>query len=275
MKLIDALSLLHKDVSKTKLRKWLESERIFVNGKLAKIGSQEVCEGDKITLGTKKIELPLDLEVLYLDTDVVVVFKPKGLLSVATETSLFENAHTVLKEALAPSRVFPVHRLDKETSGVLVFALNEKARDHLKDQFFHHTIEREYIAIVEGVMKEDTGTFTSYLYDDKNYHVHSSPTPNGGKHAITHYEVIARSKNFTKLKLKLETGRKNQIRVQCAEKGHPVAGDSKYGAKTDHLGGLALHAELLSFNHPETGKRKSFRVAPSRAIDLFMKKNGD
>jgi tRNA pseudouridine32 synthase/23S rRNA pseudouridine746 synthase/23S rRNA pseudouridine1911/1915/1917 synthase len=272
MKLIDALALTHRDVSKTKLRKWLEFGRICVNGSVCKIGSQEVSERDSITLETKKISLPLDLEILYQDSDVIVVFKPKGLLSVATETSLFENVHTILKDALSPSRVFPVHRLDKETSGVLVFALNEKARDHLKDQFFKHTIEREYIAIVEGVMKEDKGTFTSYLYDDKNYHVHASPTPNGGKHAITHYEVLARSKNFTKLKIKLETGRKNQIRVQCAEKGHPVAGDLKYGAKTEHLGGLALHAELLAFTHPTSQKRKSFRVPPSRAIDLFMKK---
>lgn len=273
MKLIDALAISHKDVSKTRLRKWIESKRVLVNGSIVKMANAEVEESSRIELMAKNLGLPLGLEVLYRDSDVVVVLKPKGLLSVATDPPSSESAHCLLKDLAKPSRVYPVHRLDKETSGVLVFALNEKARDHLKEQFFHHSVEREYIAVLEGVMKEDKGSFISYLHEDKNFFVHSSDVPKSEtKKAITHYEVLARSAYFTKLKLKLETGRKNQIRVQCAANGHPVVGDQKYGAKTKHLGGLALHAELLSFTHPQTGKVKTFKVPPPKAIDLFMRK---
>jgi len=260
--LLEMLVKLSPDSSKTTLRSWLNKGRITVNGDVVKNGSTPIEKGSTVALLQKVEKERAGIEVLYEDADVVVIEKPAGLLTVATDRELETHAHAFIKRRHPGKKVYPVHRLDRETSGIMVFTLNEKARDNLKDQFYHHTILREYHAKVEGKLS-GKGTWKSQLIEDANYHVHA--TNKGGKDAVTHYEVIKKSRHTTLLRVTLETGRKNQIRVHCAEAGHPVVGDRKYGANNSPYGRLCLHAAKLAFKHPTSGKLKLFtsrRILP-------------
>ncbi|MDN3505212.1 MAG: RluA family pseudouridine synthase [Rhabdochlamydiaceae bacterium] len=269
MKLLDQLTVTYPESSKTQLKKWVLQGRISIDGIVCTKPQEEINPDQTISLDDKKEFARCDLKIMYKDDSVIVVEKPPGLLSVAHDTKLIDNCHSVLKRMVAPARVYPVHRLDRETSGILVFALTEQARDHLKEQFFAHSIHRLYRALVEGEFEQDKGEWRSYLTENKLLFVYSSPfQKEGSKLAITHYEVVNVGMGFSEVYFKLETGRKNQIRAQCLANGHPIAGDKKYGAKTNPIKRLALHAEELEFTHPKTGKRKKFESKPS--FDLFL-----
>ena len=203
-----------------------------------------------------------------------MVYKPEGLLSVATDSDLTISAHEILKRRTDGRMVYPVQRLDRETSGIMVFAYSEKARDGLKKLFHDHTIDREYSAIVEGVLKEKKGSWESYLKEDNNYVVKSTSSPEQGKWSVTHYEVLAETKTHSLMRFRLETGRKNQIRVHCKEAGHPIAGDKKYGAATNPASRLCLHACKLGFVHPVTELPLLFEVPlPEAFHKVFPKFN--
>jgi RluA family pseudouridine synthase len=206
--------------------------------------------------------LPPQLNLLYEDDDILVVSKASGLLSVASEAEKEETALKYLNEYLRAKkkqqRVHPVHRLDRDTSGVMMFAKNFKTKEKLKLKFAAHDIERTYVAVVEGRLSPSRGTVRSYLYEDATYTVRTTEDENLGKKAITHFQVMDAGDHFTMVEVTLETGRKNQIRVHLASLGHPVAGDTKYGARTNPLGRLGLHAQLLGFDHPATGKHMVF-----------------
>jgi len=254
---LEALEKMAPDCSKTTLRSWLKHQRVQLDGRLVKIPTTFVSEGQVLTLGTKS--QPHKIHILYQDRHLVAIEKPAGLLSVSTKYEAQKTAHSLLKEIHKPHMVYPVHRLDRETSGVMIFALTLEARDGLKDLFEKHDIRREYEAIVEGHLDPLKGRWKSYLYEDDNYVVHSVDDPSRGKKAITHYEVLSTRKNTSHVKLSLETGRKNQIRVHCQEAGHPIQGDKKYGPSTIPCKRLCLHATLLELKHPVTGKELSFR----------------
>ena len=270
--IFEALEGYYPDASKTTLRSWLKEGRIFVDNTKVVRANHPIKEGDTFELKPKVYTIARNLHILYEDNDIVVIDKPPGLLSVANEAESENSVHGHLKIHYHPKRVFPVHRLDQDTSGVLLFALNERARDQLKIVFEAHDIERSYVAIVEGEVESPAGTWESYLYEDKNYVVHATNDPNKGRLAITHYVCEKVLKHYSWLKLTLESGRKNQIRVQCSLAGHPVMGDSKYGAQTNPLGRLALHAFYLSFAHPVTQKKMSFEVPPPLKFFEFMKR---
>lgn len=244
------------ECSKSTLRGWLKHGRILVDGKVVKIGSTQLNPGQMVALASKTP--PRKIKILYSDLHLVVIDKPAGILSVATNTQKDQTAHSFLKEIHKPHKVFPVHRLDRETSGVMVFALTLEARDGLKRLFETHNIKREYDAIVEGHLKSRSGRWESYLYEDKNYKMHSTDHPENAKLAITHYEVMNTTKKTSFLKLTLETGRKNQIRIHCQDAGHPVVGDKKYGPSSIPSKRLCLHARLLEFTHPVLGKPLRF-----------------
>jgi len=176
---------------------------------------------------------------------------------VATAFEKGETAHALLRKKYHPRTVHVVHRLDQDTSGVMLFALSEKARDKLKEMFEKHSLQRVYCALIEGKLPQEQGSWVSYQFEDAQYYVHNSDDPAKGKMAITHYRVKESSKRFSLLELTLETGRKNQIRVHCQAAGHPIAGDKKYGSSCDP-GRLCLHAQFLGFIHPITGKQLSF-----------------
>lgn len=260
--LLEALALLSPQSSKNTLRSWVKEGRVEINGVPAKNASVAVLKDQEVTVGQKKKMVRPGLPILYEDHDLVIVNKPIGLLSVATAFEKGETVHALLKEHYHPRKVFIVHRLDQDTSGVMVFALNQDMCEKMKDLFEIHAIERAYTAIVEGEMSSPSGTWKSYMYEDSQYFVHETQDETKGRIAITHYKTIAAAKRYSWLELRLETGRKNQIRVHCKSAGHPVAGDRKYGGQTSPVKRLCLHAHLLGFKHPFTKKFLSFEAPP-------------
>lgn len=259
LNLLEALTRLAPESSKTTLRSWLKDGRITVNAETIKLAAFRVKKGQEVELGTRQRFTKNGIKIYYEDRHIVVVEKPDGLLSVSTAFQKNETLHAYLKERYHPQPVYVVHRLDQDTSGVMLFALSEEARDKLKLTFEKHDIERGYYAIVEGKpVEQDSGTWQSYVYEDDNYVVHNTPDPEKGSLAVTHFEVHNKSRRYTALILKLETGRKNQIRVHCQTAGNPVVGDKKYGASTSPIKRLCLHAFLLAFQHPITQKPMRF-----------------
>ncbi len=260
--LLEALITLATDSSKNTIRSWIKEGRIELEGKVVKDGKQKVRQGEVLSLTERKHYMDHGIEVLFEDDHLICLYKPEGLLSVATELDPFFNVHSFLKQRFHSRRVYPVHRLDRETSGVMLFAYNEEAKEDLKKQFEVHSIERKYYAIVEGNVLEDQGTWKSYLEEVDAYHVFSSDHPGRGKLAITHFKVLQRASETTLLEVTLETGRKNQIRVQASKAGHPVLGDKKYKASISYGKRVYLHAAHLGFVHPFTKKKMVFTKEP-------------
>ncbi len=273
--LLDALQALFPESSKTTLRKMLQNGRVRVNGEMEKDAKRELEADDVVEVAQKsaRLELPVGLTILHEDTDVIVVLKGNGLLTVATERDRENTAQAYLNTYLGArreERIHVVHRLDRETSGVLVFAKNFHAREQLKEQFAAHTVDRLYIAIIEGRVDPPAGTIRSYLIERKDLRMQSVDAHPDAKLAVTHYRTIATSPEYSMLEVRLETGRKNQIRAHLSEAGHPVVGDQLYGSIVNPLGRLGLHAKLLGFTHPATGKKMVFTSAlPKSFRDLF------
>lgn len=229
------------------------------------------------------------LEVIYEDDWLIVVDKPAGMLSMSTGKENEVTAYSILRDHFG--RVFIVHRLDRETSGLLVFAKDEDTKFSLQENWNEAVLERKYIAILEGDIADEEGWIESWLYENpKSMKVHSYPIEaadleaarcgecrkaqrNGWQFASTHCKTIQRGiiegKQYTKIEFELETGRKNQIRVHSEWIGHPIAGDRKYGARSNPLGRLALHAQSLSFIHPWTGKTLRFTSHPPRQFNCL------
>jgi 23S rRNA pseudouridine1911/1915/1917 synthase len=199
---------------------------------------------------------------VFEDADLLVVDKPAGLLTIATEAererTLYAAVGRYLRDKRPSERVFIVHRLDRDASGLVVFAKHPAVKRGLQEQFAAHTAGRRYVAIVEGRYPRDEETLRSHLLETRARKSHSTPAGAGSQLAVTHVRVAARSARCTRLELRLETGRKHQIRVQLAERGHPIVGDRRYGA-TVRSGRLALHGVELSFVHPRTGQAMTFR----------------
>lgn len=256
--LLDALTQLSPQSSKNTLRSWIKDGRVEVDNAVVKNASVQVLQGQEVKVGQRKKMVRPGLPIVYADSDLVVVNKPSGLLSVSAAFEKEETLHALLKAHYHPRKVFVVHRLDQDTSGVMVFALNQTTCDQLKNLFAAHQIIRAYIGIVEGELPVDAGTWESFQREDAQYKVHETYDPARGRLAITHYQTIASSKRYSCLELRLETGRKNQIRVHCQSAGCPIVGDKKYGSTSNPLKRLCLHAHLLGFQHPTTKKQLRF-----------------
>jgi RluA family pseudouridine synthase len=277
MPLLDALAALFPDASRTTLRQMLQGGRVRVSGETVKDAKRLVEPDEVIEVGAKtsgERALPEGLTILHEDTDVIVVLKSQGLLTVATEREREATAQAYLNAYLGArreERVHVVHRLDRETSGVLVFAKNFHARERLKEQFMLHSADRLYVAVIEGHIDPPAGTFRSHLLERRDLKMESvDESVPDAKLAVTHYRTIAAVPGYAMLEVTLETGRKNQIRAHLSEAGHPVAGDRMYGAASNPLGRLGLHAKLLGFDHPTTGKRLVFTApVPKPFRDLI------
>jgi tRNA pseudouridine32 synthase/23S rRNA pseudouridine746 synthase/23S rRNA pseudouridine1911/1915/1917 synthase len=256
--ILELLALLDPMCSKNTLRSWLEKGRVTFGGKVIRKATFEIPAGQEIAVGRRTEFIQEGVEIHYEDKHLAVVCKPEGLLTVATDFDKSHTLHCYLKRR--KQRVFPVHRLDRETSGLLVFAYDNGARGHLKKLFKEHDVVREYHAIVQGQMETPKGTWKSYLMEDPEYVVRQVSSPEQGRLAVTHYEVVSQNKYFSLLRLRLETGRKNQIRVHCKDAGHPIVGDEKYGSTIDPIKRLCLHASKLGFTHPESGKPLLFEI---------------
>ena len=206
--------------------------------------------------------LPNGLMILYEDRDILVVDKPAGLLTVGTERDKSRTACFILTDyvrkgcARSRNRVFVVHRLDRETSGVLVFAKSQEAKLRLQGQWSE--TEKTYLAVVHGRCEKSQETITTYLAENKAHFVYSTSDPAKGKLSRTAYKVLKQTKEFALLEVDLLTGRKNQIRVHLAGIGHPIVGDGKYGSTKKSGTRLALHARSISFKHPSSGRHLTF-----------------
>lgn len=269
--LLSALATFFPESSKNTLRQWIEDGRIEVDGQRAQTSQMQVLVGQELVFGSRVKHLHQGIRLLYEDDDLLVIDKPEGLLSVATNFEQTKTAHAILKQTFRPRMIHVIHRLDQETSGVMLFALSDQAKVELKKLFAKHDLLREYIAIVEGHLSPKKGSWTNYLIEDDHYKVHVTEDQEKGEMAITHYAVENTSRRFTRLRLTLETGRKNQIRVQCQEAGHPVIGDRKYGSFRNPLKRLALHAHRLEFVHPITHKKLSFKSPVPEEFDRLVK----
>lgn len=255
--LLDALKLSFPDSSKRTLQNWVKEGRVYVDGEVVVKLPLTVQPGQSVTLGKKEVKRScFGMDILYEDRWMVVIDKPAGLLSVPTDNG-GENALDYLRAHYKSPSIFAVHRIDKETSGVLVFARGTLAESKFDKLFETHSLTREYLAIVEGRMSQEKGTWESFLMEKDNFDVVTT-TEQFGKKAITHYEVYRRSKLFSYLRLRLETGRKHQIRVHCHESGHVVIGDKRYGSTLNPISRMGLHAKHLAFVHPFTKKKLSF-----------------
>lgn len=216
----------------------------------------------------------IGMTILYEDDAIIVINKEAGLLSIATEKEKKQTAHHQLMEYVRQedpeNRIFVVHRLDKDTSGVMMFAKSEEVKRTLQNNWKRVVKERSYVALVEGEVTKQKGYVSSWLRESKTHMVYSSPTKNDGQHAITHYKVLQSNQDFSLLEVQLETGRKNQIRVHMQDLGHPIVGDKKYGSKQNVIGRMGLHAKVLSFQHPTTEQLLLFQADVPKS---FLKKS--
>src|SRR5438128_6419596 len=234
----------------------LAGGRVRVNGATAKSAGTALAAGDVVELAARgpRAALPPGLDLVYEDDDLIVVDKPAGLLTIATER---ERRRTVYAHLTArartrkpPARVFVVHRLDRLASGLLVFAASPVAKRMLQAQFAAHTVERTYLAVVEGRLTRPAGTVASRLLDDAPGPVRETDDRRRGRPAVTHWRVLRTVPRYTLLEVRLETGRRNQIRAHLARLGHPIAGDAAYCGRPDPLRKLALRAHVVGCDHP-------------------------
>jgi len=254
---LEALKKIYPDSSRRTLQSWLKNSRFRINGKPIRQENLLLTDGQVIECkDTFKPPKVPGIKILYEDRYFIVIDKPLGLLSVPLdEGKLRRDALSLLREHCKMDQIFAVHRIDRETSGILLFAKGKASEEKFDKLFENHDILREYFAIVEGRVKEEKGTWESKLLELPSLHVIVSPE---GRDSITHFTVMRRSAKYTYLKLRLETGRKHQIRVQCQMAGHPVVGDQRYGSVESPLKRLCLHACTLGFIHPFTKKEVKF-----------------
>lgn len=257
-------------ISRTKVKSFLSNRWIQVDGRVVTRYDHPLHAGISVQIkrgpvpGSKagRFSSPKEVDIVFEDDSLLVVNKRPGLLSMGKPG--LNNLQTLLNQYLEHSRqgchAHVVHRLDRETSGLMLYAKEVSLQQQLVHGWKMYVTDRRYVAIAEGWVEKDEGTVSSYLTEDSMYHVHSSLVDNGGKRAETRYRVLRRGRDYTLLELFLETGRKNQIRVHLQDIGHSVAGDRKYGSTTDPLGRLALHAYKLSFSHPVTGEKLNFET---------------
>lgn len=267
------------DSSGRRLREWLAAGRVKVGARVVRDPRAPVLPDEPVTLGPPPpAALAPPLRLVHEDDAFLVVEKPPGLLTIATERKGERTAYRLIWDYLAarrpPRRPFVVHRLDRETSGLLIVATSVDAKRRLQAQFAARAVERVYVAVVEGVVRANQGTLESVLVEDRSLRVRSAPPRasrrrerDRGREAVTHYRVLERRREATLLELHLGTGRRHQIRVQLAELGHPIVADRKHGARRSPIGRLCLHATRLGFRHPATGRPLLFESPPPKAFD--------
>lgn len=256
-----------ENTSRTKIKSTLQGRGVKVNGKVITQFDYPLSCGMKVAVSRSKQNAEMFknryIKIVYEDHYIVVVEKNVGILSMAAGHSSL-NVKTVLDSYFKTSRqkctAHVVHRLDRDTSGLMIYAKDMQTEQILEHEWHDIVYDRRYVAVVSGEMEDDYGTMTSWLKDNKAYITYSSPYDNGGKYAVTHFHTLDRTTDHSLVEFRLETGRKNQIRVHSADMGHPVCGDIKYGNGDDPIGRLCLHAYVLCFYHPITRRRMEFET---------------
>lgn len=268
--LIEFLKKTFSNLSKNNVKSLLHNEKVFVNGNMTTKYNYELNIGDVVEIREK---IAKNIDIIYEDKDIIVINKPSGLLTVATEKEKNKTAYHLVMEYLKKknknNRIFVIHRLDKDTSGIIMFAKNERAKHLYQDNWNDIVKKRCYYAVIDGKMENKEGTIKSYLKENGN--MVYSVKDRSGKLAITEYKVLKERKNISLLDINLKTGRKNQIRVHMKENKTPILGDLKYGEKSKLINRLALHAYKLELINPVTKKLLIFEASmPNEIKTLFF-----
>jgi 23S rRNA pseudouridine1911/1915/1917 synthase len=269
----------HFPQERRKLKAVLASGQIAINGVPQTQYNHPLKKGDQISISWvpdhSNYLNKLGIKVIFEDDDLIAVEKPCGMLSVATEkddmNTLYRHVNQYIKRSDIRQRIFVVHRLDQDTSGVMMFTKTQKLKELFQASWNQLVTERIYYGIVEGAPEQKKGQMDHFLFEDKQKMVHISHSGGKGKKAVTHYEVETVGSGCSLVRFSLQTGRKNQIRVQAKELGHPIVGDQKYGSKLDPLHRLALHAFRLAIKHPVDGRLLSFETQiPANFLRLLQ-----
>ena len=255
-----------KGISKSKIKATLAGQGIKVNGKFITRFDYPLKKGMRISISkTKRNNMFKNkyVKIVYEDRFIIVVEKAPGILSVPTRPGI-TNVKGVLDKYFHDNHqhcnAHVVHRLDRETSGLMVFAKDMKTQEAFEYNWTDIVFDRRYIAVLSGEMEDDNGTVANWLKDDRFFVTFSSPVDNGGKYAVSHFRTLRRSTEHSLVEFTLESGRKNQIRVHSCDLGHPVCGDNRYGNGDDPIHRLCLHAYILSMFHPVTHERMEFEL---------------
>ncbi|HKJ80229.1 MAG TPA: RluA family pseudouridine synthase [Prolixibacteraceae bacterium] len=263
--LMEFLMLQMPNKSRSKIKSLLGNKQVLVDGKSISQFNHLLVPGQKVEISKNRIKVAdriAEFSIVYEDQHIVVIDKSAGLLSISTAKEKRATAYSLLSDHVkkqdSSNKIFVVHRLDRETSGLMLFAKSEPVKRGLQDTWNDTILERTYIAVVEGELEKPEGKIVSYLFEDKMFRMHSSQNSEKGQKAVTHYSTLKKNREYSLLKVNLETGRKNQIRVHMLEIGHCIVGDKKYGAYSSPLNRLGLHAHQLSFIHPITGEKLDF-----------------
>ena len=266
-----------KNISKHKVKSLLKHKQILINNEIVTQFNYQLYQNDEIKIIKTlfKNNKKMIFDIIYEDDDFIVINKPNGLLSVQTDKKEKNTAFNLVKKYLFSKNIhkhlYIVHRLDKDTSGILIFTKKIKLKKILQDHWNNLVKKRFYYAIVKGVIKEKEKKLTNFL--KKNKMNIMQITKNDGKKAITHFKVIKRNDKYTLLNIDIKTGKQNQIRLQLSNIKHCILGDYKYGSNCNPLKRLALHAYLLEFIHPFTNKKMIFKLPMPNEFKTFMYKN--
>lgn len=279
-KLLDFLIAAMPERKRTTVKDYLKHRQVMVGDNVVTQFDTELTPGDEVKVNTTREFQTFThprLKIVYEDDDIIVINKGYGLLSMGTDKIKDGTAYSILREYLKRkdprNKLFIIHRLDRDTTGLMIFAKTMRAKETMQHNWNNMVLERNYVAVVEGYIEDDEGTIRSYLNENAEHEVYSTPRPVNAdsKLAVTRYRVLDRSHGHTLVELSLDTGRKNQIRVHMKDLGHPIVGDRRYGAATSPIHRLALHARTLKFVHPNSRRPMDFSTGIPAAFLSMMK----
>ena len=276
-KLLNCLLSFFSHKSRNVLKAVLRDGQVAVDGTSVSQFDHGLRPGQRIDVCWDKKtpqQQPHGLNIVYEDQELIIINKPSGLLTIATDKEKRKTAYAILsnyvKAENPDNKIFIIHRLDRETSGLLMFAKNEKIKQQIQETWTTTIDQRTYVGVVEGEVKQQEGTVVSWLNESKAFIVYSSQNSQHGQRAVTHYKLLQANKDFSLLQINLETGRKHQIRVHMQDINHPIIGDSKYGSTHNPIRRMGLHAQVLAFTHPKTGETCRFETeVPKKFLQLF------
>ena len=261
--------------SRTDIKSVLSHSHVKVNGTATTQFDQPLAPGDEVLINFTHPFLSLNsrmVRLMYEDPDIVVIEKQSGLLTVPAGQTREKTAQKIVDDYLyasdGHSHAYVCHRLDQYTSGILIFAKNSQVQQMFRDSWTSYVVERRYLAVCEGVPADPEGEVRSYLAENSAMKVYSTDDPEKGKLSVTRYKVLKTQGDYSQVDIQLLTGRKNQIRVHMSDLGCPIAGDRKYGAKTNPIGRLMLHNYVLQFFHPITRENLRFELPIPKNFEL-------
>lgn len=275
--LLDFLFETHPGQSKNSVKSLLTNHHVTIEGSPVSQYNLKLFPRDTVIIykQPQRKVVRSKLPIIYEDDHIIVINKPSGLLSIASDNEKKSTAYRILSDYVQQkdkhNRVFVVHRLDEDTSGVLMIAKDKVTQEKYQDNWNDLVSKRGYYAIVDGILNKKQGTITSYLKKNAQNLMYSSKKTGDGQYSVTHYKVIKEKGDYSMLDVNIDSGRKNQIRVHLGDIGHNVVGDDKYGKPTNPLKRLGLHAYELDIKDPYTGKVMKFRAPIPKEFDLFFK----